>query len=277
MKFWICKITNGKELKSGEERIIRHSSYPELFISKNDIVFVVDNSNPTIIYGWGEINEFSIKEKIIIGDDEEANSSPYQTYFEIIIKVKYSEVFTLPISLSMYLSEKDFDSYYDRYENEYKVGLKEIPDWLVEKLKLISGHVGSIVFLSYAREDLEFAKKLYQSLINSGIRVWFDIESLLPGQNWKHEIQKAISESEAFIALLSKKSINKRGYVQKELRLGLGVFEQIPYSNIYLIPVRCEECYPEHPTLKDLHWVDMFPDFEIGFKKIISSIKLMKS
>jgi hypothetical protein len=41
------------------------------------------------------------------------------------------------------------------------------------------------VFICYAREDKEIAKKLYYDLKHSGIEPWIDMENLLPGQKWR--------------------------------------------------------------------------------------------
>ena len=59
------------------------------------------------------------------------------------------------------------------------------------------------IFISYAREDVEAARKLYRDLKNAELNPWLDEEVLLPGQNWKSAIKKAIKESRFFIALLS--------------------------------------------------------------------------
>ena len=65
------------------------------------------------------------------------------------------------------------------------------------------------VFISYAHEDIKTALKLYNDLQNNSISVWLDKKSLLPGQNWKIEIEKAITESEYFIALISENSVSR--------------------------------------------------------------------
>ena len=57
------------------------------------------------------------------------------------------------------------------------------------------------VFISYGREDEKHALKLYQGLKNIGAEPWLDSENLLPGQNWKTVISKAIRECDYFIAL----------------------------------------------------------------------------
>ena len=73
------------------------------------------------------------------------------------------------------------------------------------------------VFISYAREDWETAKRLYDDLSRAGVRPWLDSEELLPGQNWISAIDRAIRESSAILILAVtatgstiKKSIFKR-------------------------------------------------------------------
>jgi hypothetical protein len=86
--------------------------------------------------------------------------------------------------------------------------------------------------------------------------VWLDVVSLVGGQNWEHEIRKAIGDSIFFIALISAHSINKRGYVQKELKEALKIMEQLPENEIYIIPVRLDDSVPTYDKLKHIHWID---------------------
>jgi hypothetical protein len=243
-----------------------------------DTVFIVDNDDPGILYGWGTAVELSTDERLVIGDDEEANTPPYTSYFNDTVQIRCREVFALPLLLSSYLSPDDFRTYGDGYSDSKYLGgiVHELPPILADKLNQAMGYrrkLGAPIFLSYAKEDFEVATTLYKKLSNRGFDVWIDKISLLPGQDWKHEISRAIQVSRAFIALLSNNSITKRGYVQKELRLGLEVLQQIPPSQIYLIPVRIEPCVPEHPILNDLHWVDLFPDFDVGVQKIVAALR----
>ena len=94
------------------------------------------------------------------------------------------------------------------------------------------------IFLSYAREDMGMAKQLYNDLKRYGLDVWLDTESLLPGDRWKDRIQDAIENSNYFIALLSTKSVNKKGFVQKELKTALEVLDLFLNSKRFILPVR---------------------------------------
>ena len=98
------------------------------------------------------------------------------------------------------------------------------------------------IFLSYAREDMDMAKDLYSNLKRYGLDVWLDTESLLPGDSWKDKIQHAIENSNYFIALLSSRSVNKKRFVQKQLKTALDVMDLFPSSERFILSVRIDDC-----------------------------------
>lgn len=116
------------------------------------------------------------------------------------------------------------------------------------------------VYLAHASTDKPAVRRLYQRLKSDGINVWLDEENLLPGQDWNYEILKAVQNSDVVIVCLSRNSVNKEGYIQKEVRLVLDVLDEKPEGTIFLIPARLEEC--EVPRrLRNYQWVDLFlPD-----------------
>jgi len=130
------------------------------------------------------------------------------------------------------------------------------------------------VFLSYARDDEEVANRLYSDLTRRGIKIWFDKYSLKPGQNWKLEIKKIITECKYFLAILSTSSVNRKGYVQKELKIALDVLDLFPDNEIFILPIRVDNCKPSYDKLHDLQWVDLFPDSKYGegLRKILGVI-----
>ena len=129
------------------------------------------------------------------------------------------------------------------------------------------------IFLSYAQEDRGIAQKLYLDLKDLGFEPWLDEKYLLGGQNWKAEIKKAIEESSFFLALFSTNSKDKRGYVQKELKIAVEIQDEFPDSQIFIIPVRLDECIPSNEKLKELQWVDLFPDYTIGLDNILKILQ----
>lgn len=130
------------------------------------------------------------------------------------------------------------------------------------------------VFISYAREDYASAKKLFDYLKQlNDIEPWLDKESLLPGMDWKHEIMVALRESRFVVLLLSPCLINKSGYVRHEIKETLERLSTFPPESIFLIPARLEECMPKDEELLRLNWVDMFPNWDEGIKKIKMAIQ----
>ncbi len=125
------------------------------------------------------------------------------------------------------------------------------------------------VFISYAREDIEVARKLRADIEKAGIKTWLDKEYLLPGQKWRTVIRKEIRECSHFLALLSSKSLSTRGFVQKELKMALDMLGEFPDDEIFVIPVRIEECEPEDEQLQEIHRADLFPSYEKGLRDIL--------
>lgn len=127
------------------------------------------------------------------------------------------------------------------------------------------------IFISYASGDRAQAQKLHDHLHSLGTDPWFDVEDLLPGQDWKMEISKALDETDLILLCLSKKSVSKEGYVQKEMRLALDRALEIPPGEIFLIPARFEEVDLPY-SLRDFQWVDLYT--ESGMKKLLKSLSL---
>lgn len=124
------------------------------------------------------------------------------------------------------------------------------------------------VFVSYAREDLDAAKRLANDLRQLGEEPWLDRDRLIPGQHWPSAVEKAIRDSDFFIALMSPNSVEKRGFVQKELRIALDILDQASPTQVFIIPVRLAECEPTHRPLSELQWVDLFPNWDTGIQHL---------
>ena len=125
------------------------------------------------------------------------------------------------------------------------------------------------VFISYAKNDRSMAMEIHDILQRFGLSPWVDVVQLRPGQDWRLEIKKAIESSAIFIACLSSHAVSKRGFVQSELNSALKVLETIPEGDVYLIPVRLDNC--EVPTkLEHLHWVDYFE--QGGAVKLVNAV-----
>lgn len=113
------------------------------------------------------------------------------------------------------------------------------------------------VFVSYAKEDRDLALKYYDLLLQEGAAPWMDVKHLLPGQNWEAEIEKAFSDANVVVLMLSKQSVNKRGFVQREANDAIERLRYKQPTDIYVIPLLLEPCdVPSHIAGR-LQYVDL--------------------
>jgi formylglycine-generating enzyme required for sulfatase activity len=127
------------------------------------------------------------------------------------------------------------------------------------------------VFLCHASSDKPAVRDLYQRLHDNGIDAWLDEEDLLPGQDWQRAIPKAVRDSDVVLVCLSRSSINKAGFVQKEIKFALDVADEQPEDTIFLIPLKLEECdVPER--LGRWHWVNLFSPN--GYERLMRALRI---
>jgi len=127
------------------------------------------------------------------------------------------------------------------------------------------------IFLSYAREDEEKVEELYQRLSDIGFKPWMDKKDILPGEKWPSSIRRAIRDSDFFLVCLSTNSVKKRGWVQREMKQALDLWQEKLEDDIYLIPVRLEDC--EAPEgLREFQWVNLFE--EGGWEQLVRAIRV---
>jgi hypothetical protein len=126
------------------------------------------------------------------------------------------------------------------------------------------------IFLCHANEDKNKALHVYRYLAAQGFSPWIDQEDLVPGQFWEEEIPKAIKNSDFVLVFLSETSIQKRGYVQKEFNLALDVLNEIPEGQIFIIPVRLDNCHVPN-RFQRLHWCNLFE--KDGIEKLVETIR----
>jgi len=120
------------------------------------------------------------------------------------------------------------------------------------------------------REDQDEALDLYKALKSiPKVKPWIDKEDLLPGEHWPSTIKKTIRESEFFISLLSKNSVDKKGVFRAELKQALDIYRKIPKDKVFLIPIRLEKCSLPIKKLKSIQYVDLFPTKDKGMKKVL--------
>lgn len=129
------------------------------------------------------------------------------------------------------------------------------------------------VFLAYVQEDGACVERLFEELERAGFRPWMDRRKLLPGQNWPRSIEEAIETSDFFIACFSRRSVDKKGGFQAEIRYALDCARRVPLDAIFLVPVRLDDCRVPRPIRRELQYLDLFPDWDRGVRRLTALLR----
>ena len=105
-------------------------------------------------------------------------------------------------------------------------------------------------FLSYSFPDVESVELIAQKINDLGIKVWLDRWSLAIGQDWKLDLESALSNSYAVLIFIGPNSISQRQ--REELCAGLDRKKKV-------IPILLPGCNwsDAPPLLKDLNFIDL--------------------
>lgn len=132
------------------------------------------------------------------------------------------------------------------------------------------------VYLSCSSHDIAAAREYYQKLRVAGwIQPWLEEEDLLPGQDSRLEIEKAVRAADAVLVFLSSRSVSQEGNLQRELRLALDVADEKPEGAVFVIPIRLDDCsLPQR--LRTWKPEDAFPADrrDWAYERVLASIRL---
>lgn len=132
------------------------------------------------------------------------------------------------------------------------------------------------VFISYASQDLESVRSLYRKLRREpDLDLWFDKESLIPADNWQFEIRRAIQSSDMVVICLSKRSVRRRGFVQREIKWALEVAAQQPAGTTAILPVKLEPCMVPKRLSRVVHYAELFGknQYVKGYDQIVAGLR----
>ena len=98
---------------------------------------------------------------------------------------------------------------------------------------------GKAVFLSYASQDAEAAKRISESLRVAGVEVWFDVEGGLEhGDEWDAKIRRQIKDCVLFIAVISANTqAREEGYFRIEWELAADRSMGIASGVAFILPM----------------------------------------
>jgi TolB-like protein/tetratricopeptide (TPR) repeat protein len=94
------------------------------------------------------------------------------------------------------------------------------------------------VFLSYASQDSEPARRICEALRAAGIEVWFDQSELRGGDAWDSSIRRQIKACALFIPLVSRNTHSREeGYFRLEWKLAVDRSHLMSATRAFLLPV----------------------------------------
>ena len=97
--------------------------------------------------------------------------------------------------------------------------------------------------------------------------------TLRNGANNSTVIVSEIASADFFIACFSRNSSGKRGGFQAEIRYALDCATRIPLDEVFLIPVRLDDCRVPMRIQRETQYVDLFPDWNAGLQRILRIIE----
>src|SRR5215472_3213975 len=115
------------------------------------------------------------------------------------------------------------------------------------------------VFLSYASQDAEAARRIFDALRAAGIDVWFDQSELRGGDAWDRQIRKQIHDCTLFMPIISKNTHERaEGYFRLEWNLAVDRCQRMSADKAFLIPVDIEDTPDDDERVpekfRDLQW-----------------------
>jgi TolB-like protein len=94
------------------------------------------------------------------------------------------------------------------------------------------------VFLSYASQDAEAARRICDALRAAGLDVWFDQSALRGGDAWDASIRRQIKECALFVPVISANTqAREEGYFRLEWKLAVDRSHLMADDKAFLLPV----------------------------------------
>ena len=108
------------------------------------------------------------------------------------------------------------------------------------------------VFLSYASQDAEAAKRICAALRAAGIEVWFDQSELRGGDAWDQSIRRQIKTCALFIPVVSQHTHDRaEGYFRLEWKLAVDRSHLIMANKAFLLPVVVDDTRDDDENVPD--------------------------
>jgi TolB-like protein/Tfp pilus assembly protein PilF len=118
------------------------------------------------------------------------------------------------------------------------------------------------VFLSYASQDAEAAKRICEALRQAGIEVWFDQSELVGGDSWDAKIRGQIGSCALFVPVISAATQARgEGYFRLEWKLAVDRSHLMAHDQPFLLPVvidaTAEAAARVPPEFRTVQWTKL--------------------
>jgi hypothetical protein len=119
------------------------------------------------------------------------------------------------------------------------------------------------VFVSYSRDDSDFALQLAKDLKTEGIVVWIDQQSIEPGQDWDNAIEEALIQCTHMVLILSPSAVDSRN-VRNEIAFAFDEQKTI-------LPVLHKDCAVPL-QLRRVQHIDFRTDYALGLVRLMKAL-----
>lgn len=126
---------------------------------------------------------------------------------------------------------------------------------------MANSQVGS--FVSYAREDVEFALRLTKDLKAAGAIVWLDSIDIAPGERWDRAVEEALRVASQLLVIISPASVESEN-VMDEIAFALEERKTV-------IPVLHRDCVIPF-RLRRLQYIDFRTEYESNLEELVKSL-----
>ncbi len=154
-------------------------------------------------------------------------------------------------------------------------------------IRTMSGAENRAVFLSYASQDADAARRICEALRTAGVEVWFDQSELRGGDAWDAKIRKQIKECALFVPVISANTQARlEGYFRLEWRLADQRSHLMAKGKAFLLPVVIDDTRDSAAHVPDsfleVQWTrlprgEMDPAFSARVKQLLGGAQMSSS
>lgn len=142
----------------------------------------------------------------------------------------------------------------------------EVQERFIHESAAQSGQIRLEVFISYSRNDGDFARKLNEQLKVNGKTTWFDQDSIAEGADFQKEIFLGIENCSNFLFLISPKSVTSPFCAGEVAHAALHnkrfITVLVKDTPVELIP----------KELADIQWINATQNFQNAFNQLIRTL-----